>query len=188
MKFVRYDAKELETAGRALCQSAIDLESGVGNWTHFVLDWFTRSAATDRIVWPPDPTSRQGEFLVDQCHVRAPQRISGESWGAWYGRALATRFEMSLALESEWGKRGTRDLSTTLVLDDALKLAVVRASTKVIIFASRDGSDRQPTLDLLNNMRTSVQDCAPWLWIDLPWKAPRQGGGWQPSSGLLPIA
>lgn len=184
MNFVNYDAKELEACGRALCEAAIKSESNVTNWTVFVLDWFMRSAAVDRVVWPPDATRREGEFLVDQCHVRAPKPQSGETWGAWYDRVLTAPVEMSLALESEWGKVGTRGISTTLVLDDALKLAFMRATAKVIVFASRDGSDRQPTLNLLSQMRWSVQDTAPWLWVDLPWKAAR-GGEWDPSFGVL---
>lgn len=184
MNFVNYDAQELETCGRTLCEAAIKSESSVTNWTVFVLDWFARAAAVDRVVWPPDATRREGEFIVDQCHVRAPKLHSGETWGAWYDRVLSVPIEMSLALESEWGKVGTRGISTTLVLDDALKLAFMRATAKVIVFASRDGSDRQPTLDLLARMRASTHDNAPWLWVDLPWKAPRKGE-WAPSFGLL---
>ncbi len=185
MRFVNYDAAELAIAGKAFCKDAISREDTVENWTSFVMEWFSGAAGEGRVVWPPDPTSRGGEFIVDHCHVQAPGLAAGETWGGWYRRVLQEPLKMSLALESEWGKSGTKDVSTTLVLDDALKLAFLRASAKVIVFASRDGSDRQPTLDLLNRMRASVSDDAPWLWIDLPWRKANGGSVWQVSSGLM---
>lgn len=181
-KFVTYDAMELEQAGRACCRAARQAEPD--DWTRFVMRWFCEAAADGIQAWPPSPDSRAGEFLVDHCQFRAPPRGEDETWLDWYQRAFGEDTELVLALESEWGKRGTKSLSTSLVLDDAMKLAVLRARAKVIVFASRDGTNRQSTLDLLGKMRRSLRDEAPWLWIDLPWRAVR-GGEWEPASGVL---
>lgn len=181
-KFVDYGAAELRAAGHALCLAARAAETN--DWTQFVMEWFTAASADGVLAWPPSPDSRAGEFLVDHCHFSAPARGENESWLSWYHRAFNEKTELVLALESEWGKRGTKALATSLVLDDAMKLAVLRARAKVIVFASRDGSSRQSTLDLVSKMRRSLGDETPWLWIDLPWQAVR-GREWEPASGLL---
>jgi hypothetical protein len=61
-----------------------------------------------------------------------------------------------------------------MVLDDAWKVAVIRATAKVVIFATHKGrdcqeKDRQTLVDDLSALRMQSRDYAPWLWIDLPW-------------------
>jgi len=59
-------------------------------------------------------------------------------------------------------------------LDDAWKVANVRAIAKAVIFPTHKGKDRQERdrreiVDSLQTLRMQSRDDAPWLWVDLPW-------------------
>jgi hypothetical protein len=82
---------------------------------------------------------------------------------------LAATAEIKLAMESEWGKRNNSAHSLNMILFDAAKLAAIRATSKVMVFASQRGSDRQDIVDALMTLRTQWDDPSPWLWIDVPW-------------------
>ncbi len=170
-KFVKYDADELRRAGKEFC-SAVDGDAPIDqDWTTFVLRRFHEACADGHTAWPPTPGSRAGEFMWDQCHINRTGPQTHEGWLAWYDRVMTRSLQMSLVLESEWGKRGTRALSVEQVLDDALKLAFARARAKVMIFASRDEVVRGEFVDRLKKLRDAVDDTAPWLWVDIPWSA-----------------
>lgn len=76
---------------------------------------------------------------------------------------------MRLAVESEWGKYESLKQSLVDLLDDAQKLALVRAEAKVMLFATRRAADREGFVKRIKTVRTAASDPAPWLWIDLPW-------------------
>jgi hypothetical protein len=55
-----------------------------------------------------------------------------------------------------------------MVLDDACKLAVLRARTKVIIFSSHWDDPPRRVPDILLKLRACHGDTDPWLWLDVP--------------------
>jgi hypothetical protein len=169
-RFHHYTAAELAECGRAF-KTEFEFSSleSTAEWTAGVCDWFRRAAADGARVFPPR-TGRKEEFLVDLCHTSYPPYAAGESWPClpWYERTLDGSAKIKLALESEWGKWGVADQSLVMVLDDACKLAVLRAQTKVIIFASHWDDDRERAAKQLERLRRCHADTDPWLWIDVP--------------------
>lgn len=91
---------------------------------------------------------------------------------------------LSLALESEWGKKTSRVATTEEVFRDATKIAFVRATAKVMLFGSCDTGHRNEIVDLLNRLRRNTDDPSPWLWIDAPWWRDEHQL-WIPAFGVL---
>lgn len=93
---------------------------------------------------------------------------------------------MKLGLECEWGKSGSPNRSLTMVLDDASKLAAVRASVKVMIMATHTGggSETGDFFRAVRGLREAWDDPAPWLLVNLPWG--NDGSEWSPAQEVLP--
>lgn len=185
-RFMKYDVAELRKCGAALCdrlqRSAryIDgvrvvatSDAGTRAWTKYVLRWFSRSAADGLTTY-----SRydEREFMFDLVHATWDKR-------PWL-EALHVPCRLRLVLESEWGKSTSPTATTRMVLDDAAKIALVRADAKVMLFGSCRDGHRNEIADALTNLRTQTGDPAPWLWIDVPWR-PTHVGRWSPSWGVL---
>ena len=171
-QFLNYDQNELVRCGlafeRDFCQCSL---SGNQAWTPGVCDWFRNAAGPGVRVYPAAGQGTKGEFIVDLCHTTYPlDDPSDGDWPSvrWYERSFAGSCQMKLALESEWGRWGYADQSLVMVLDDACKLAVLRALVKVIIFSSHWSDDAARIPDALRKLRTCHGDTAPWLWIDVP--------------------
>jgi hypothetical protein len=169
-QFQNYDRTELNCCGREFrahfvkCPHVND-----GEWTHAVRDWFRKAAAPGIRVYPAAGmgTARKDEFILDLCHTTYPLDGSGGSWPSeqWYERAFGCCCEMKLALESEWG-------TFVQVLDDACKLAVLRAAVKVMIFSSHWNGPQDRVVKSLYHLRKCHNDTAPWLCIDVVSRPP----------------
>jgi hypothetical protein len=196
-RFNDYSPAELRNAGSELLRAANACkESGTRQWTAFVLSFFSDRNRRGNSATQVYPRSRTrlfgvGEFLVDHCHVAERRYDGGESVEnqlAWYRDATVSAssqtMRIELALESEWGKSKDEDLSLIMVLDDASKLAALRAKSKVMIFGTKDGSACGRFVEMLSRLRTAWGDSeTPWLLVDLPWGYQR--GKWNPSAFLL---
>jgi len=155
-RFSDYSAQELADCGKAFAVDFADhrFESNkTEERTSSVLKWFCEAMAPG-LRCCGRPTN--GEFLVDQCHI-----TSSLPWRGWKGRwpeSPRECCEVRLALECEWGKYNNRKENVAAVLDDACKVAMVRAKSKVIIFATRhdlagEDEDRTPIVDNLRSLR-----------------------------------
>jgi hypothetical protein len=76
-------------------------------------------------------------------------------------------------LESEWGKWKNPESSLNMILYDASKLAAIRATAKVMVYSSQEGSNRDQIVNELRTLRMQWNDTSPWLWIDVPWEHAR---------------
>jgi len=176
-RFVNYDTNELAKCGeefeRAFRKCGL---SGNCEWTPAIFRWFRQIRAEGVHVYP-EPDEGEGEFIVDHCHTTYPFHGEDSRWPSpnYYKRAFEGLCEIKLALESERGKWANSETSLAMVLDDACKLAVLRAKVKVMIFASHPGKpDSVP--EALAKLRKCHQDTVPWLWIDVP-NEPRRPTG-----------
>jgi hypothetical protein len=174
-RFNKYNAVELQKCGQEFIKAFANSSlKGNKKWSPAVFDWFRDTAASEIRPYPPSSssqsTSRKGEFMVDLCHTTYPLRNSDHTWPcvAWYEKAFGCPCRIKLALESEWGKWGNGNQSLVMVLDDACKLAVLRADVKIIIFASHWGDARDRIPHAIRDLRRCHGDHAPWLWIDIP--------------------
>jgi hypothetical protein len=170
--FRKYTLPELDACGAAIqadCKSWSC--AGTGDWTAQVKDWF---AGTTPLGLRTASSRHGSEFLVDLCHHDFPVKMDDETWHDCWDRALYfKRGRIWLALESEQGKYGDRGASMAMILDDAMKLANLRAVAKVMLFASQAIDNRDAIVRRLRNLRSGTEDSAPWLWLDLPWCEPR---------------
>ena len=158
--FNTYDNVELDQCGVACMEHFKDPEmSGTRDWTREVIGWFRARRAPGTRPYPHE--NGAGEYLVDLCHLDYDD--DGVDWKArWTNTLNRGRFGMRLALECEWG------LKRELVLDDAGKLALIRADAKVMVFGSPDDSTQAALFDELRRLRSAARDSASWLCIDLP--------------------
>jgi hypothetical protein len=179
-KFENYDLDELRQCGHAFERTfAFTSLEGNRQWTPGVLEWFRQAAPASIRVYPAAGMGSKGEFLVDLCHTTyAHDDETDGAWPSlqWYERTCTSPCQIKLALESEWGKWGYGDQSLVMVLDDACKLAVLRASVKVMIFSSHWKDDTNRVTDALQNLRRCHADTSPWLWLDVPNDPAHQGG------------
>jgi hypothetical protein len=187
---------EFELAARSFAK--VKPKASTTEWTEFNLDWFARAAAKDLTVdariarGGKEPLSEGlvrratlGEFMLDMVHTTYPRYERGNYWTREYWRgALKNPCQVRLALESEFGRQINPDESFVMVLQDAVKLAAVRADVKVMIFATHDGSEAKAVAGELERLRGQSGDAAPWLWIDLPWDAD-MSHAWKPAHGIL---
>lgn len=167
--FANYTADELIASGQAF-QSAIahfptnDTEER----TLTMKFWFHLSIAPGLRAYG-NPFSY--EYMLDHSHTTFPHPLNErEKWWDRWPRALDGRpLLMRLALESEWGKYGQPKLTLAAVLEDAWKVALVRADAKVVAFPSHGREDRNRIVDCLRRLRDQSNDGSPWLWVDWPW-------------------
>ncbi len=200
-RFKKYSVKALKECGEAFCDEAGKFEKAqrkritTGQWTEFVLDWFARAAPDEMLV---DSTSKQcdrapppfelperqgfGEFLVDLTHSTYPKYSEEKPYpgGAYFDAALERACIVRLALESEWGDPDSGPTTRKAVLEDAVKVAAMRADTKVVVFGSHAGT-RSKILSDLSTLRKRSEDPSPWLVIDVPWKSKtgETGASWR---------
>jgi hypothetical protein len=157
------------------------------------LDWWTEAAATGAVVdarrsqsarseWAPKTRkivperNVVGEFMsLDLIHTNFPAYSGAPSYWSnkYWTTVLEKKRQVFLALESEW------NVDLHHVLHDASKLALIRASTKVMVFGTWDGSARAEYMDALRGLRSTLADPAPWLCVDVPSVAV-PGGKWTP--------
>ncbi len=74
-----------------------------------------------------------------------------------------------LALESEWGKSGAPAATRVAVLQDASKIAAMRANVKVVVFGPENVASGNEIFADLRLLRARSEDPAPWLCVALPW-------------------
>lgn len=193
MKFRWYDKTELVAAGRELVEVVATRKTQLGRlnteeWTEFVLDWWAQTAPEGVLVdarrhrvsaqqrRPPASAKARrcfGEFMLDMLHSTYPAYDTKYLSRAYWDRALEGPLHIRLALESEWGHQLNGNLSLAKILDDASKVASIRADLKVIIFASNTKNNaRHDIVDMLARLRTCADPAAPWLWLDVPWNSP----------------
>jgi hypothetical protein len=173
-RFARYARDELQACGEAFRRHfALQEYDNCDFWTMAVFKWFTEVKGCPGCVYPR--VGRKGEFLVDYCHTTYPDTRKGEEWPSmtWWRRAIEGPCEILLALESEWGKAGRAELSHVMILDDACKLAAIRAQAKIMVFSSQQGRDLNEIYELLESLRARASDLTPWLCIDVPWEETR---------------
>jgi hypothetical protein len=63
-------------------------------------------------------------------------------------------------------------------------VAAFRSNVKVVVFASRDGSDAMEMFAALEQLRRQADDTTPWLLADVPWDSGKDGV-WRPSHKVL---
>ncbi len=186
-RFNQYTADELEACGAAFVGALTDAASSISwgeteAWTEFVLDWFSAAAPQGVLVDARSPractrTSPQrctsGEFLVDLTHSTYPQYPPIGKYPYWrseyWDAALQARCCVRLALESEWGRVGAPSQTRVAVLQDAIKVAAIRANVKVIVFGPHDTAHGEKVFADLEMLREQAEDSAPWLCVSLPW-------------------
>lgn len=194
------------------------------HWTDTLLDWFWAARGEGVVVdaraapRPPDLTpgwrgqlarrcanfaspkggrKTHGEFLFDLAHSTYPKQDTDYWTPKYWDRAFRKPPELSLALESEWGKLSAGVSNAGLVLHDAIKLLHASARAKVVIFASTNEKSRATTVKLAQKLVESDQSRLgttrpAWLWVDIPWSiwshehAPKWWAG--PAGGPLSSA
>ncbi|WNG14412.1 hypothetical protein [Cystobacter fuscus] len=209
-KFVHYDSKELTAAGAQLVDAMArgydrNMEPPTEVWTELVLDWFACAASTFsgqpvlvdararevREDWRPFFASlrdipmrnTRAEFLLDLTHSTYPDFTGRYYNDAYWDEVLLKEREVLLGLESEWGRFGDVRHTRVKVLEEAVKLAAIRARTKVLVFGSNSQKQCDHLLADVALLRYQARDAAPWLLIDVPWT--QRGRSWQPSSHVL---
>lgn len=202
-RFKNYDRQELDACGEALARELGDLydpvrgpEPTTGEWTDFILDWFAAVAAEGLLVdarprnlrtnwrhaWKmesePPERSCAGEFMVDLTHSTYPtyHQLSPDRLPYWkVAVEKGGGLHIKLALESEWGEESSEDATAVAVLEDAIKIAAMRAQVKVMVYGCEDKGHHSEILDLLRKLRTQTADEAPWLCVSVPWSVE----GWE---------
>ncbi len=181
-KFNHYSIEELEQCGIVFKEAWADLYGDKGSvkagpCTDFVINFFADCCADQRQV---NSKCHGGEFMYDLCYTNAIRQKDHNRWFDWKETIEQIHYSILLALESEWGKQNNKKGNYVEILDDASKLAFSRAKTKVMIFASQKSRDYGKIIGLLQQLRQSTHDTAPWLCIDCPW-----GGGGKVQFQLL---
>jgi hypothetical protein len=163
--FQEYSVSELKCCGIEFCRY---FQNSPGDpTTREVLTWFAQTApAGVRVFGRFIPGEH--EYMLDQCHTTFPSIEADEDREERWERALQSPLEMRLALESEWARDCSVGEHFARVLDDAWKVALVRANAKVVIFASTNRLGQSRIVDVLHRLRACSSDDAPWLWIDVP--------------------
>jgi hypothetical protein len=181
-RFERYDAQELHACARAFrvdVGSIWSLNESEG-WTELVLDWFAATAPTGVLVnarqqrdsrrlakrrWRHiDMRGSAGEWMLDLTHSTYPTGSPADYWrlALCEDRPLIVR----LALECEWGRFGDETTTRNAILDDASKIAAVRADVKVMVTGAAPAWAAHVEHDL-RRLRAATQDPAPWLWANV---------------------
>lgn len=198
-RFCDYGCAELETAGGLIVDLFIshwrDETISTEEWTELGLDLVASFAKDGLLVearWPrvrrtfrsaegkevPVRATRKEFASFDMLHSSNPEYAS-EDIDAYYTKLIERPFEIFLALESEWGRKSSRSATRAEVLEDAIKLSIVRARSKVMIFGPTSGSDSKQLFKDLATLRQSAGDTSPWLLVSNPW------GGEKPKFEVL---
>jgi hypothetical protein len=202
-QFREYTQEELSACGEAFKMAVLAFAKARPNastteWTEFNLDWFFKAAAEGLTVDARlarglhEPLSEGlarretlGEFMLDMAHTTYPgYKRQNCSPSEYWESALETPCRIRLALESEFGRNLRPEDSFAMVLADAAKLAAIRSDVKVMIFATQDGNEAMKIVGALERLRKQSSDVSPWLWVDLPWDAGKDGV-WKPAHGVL---
>lgn len=166
-RFTDYSVSELRACGEAFkAEFNCDRFEDTRAWTDHVKQFFAKTASEGVSVLG---CNGRPELMLDQVHISYPRRENGEGGLTYWDRILTKPVRIHLALESEWGSAKSMEQSLVCVLDDAQKLALVRADAKVILFATRLGQDRGAFVTRIEKVRVAMRDDRPWLWIDVPW-------------------
>jgi hypothetical protein len=168
-KFTDYSPSELKTCGRAFAHNFKSQPSELR--TEDIMKWFRDTAAEGIRAY--GRYIGEYEYLVDQCHTTFPKPQHRERLIHRWERALKVPLVFRLALESEWGSEGSYSDNCSRVLEDAWKVAMVRANSKVVLFATHGSKKARPILECLAELRDQSSDEAPWLCIDIPWAQKR---------------
>ena len=177
MRFSTYSVQELSEFGSAFAVHFANLKlPETSDRKAAVLPWFCKAMAPGLRCYGRPAEREFPEFLtVDQCHVTFRMPVPGDKAGCKrWNQPLTGPCEVRLALTCECGKYYSPGETRAMVLDDAWKVAVIRATAKVVIFPTHQGEKRQESyrreiVDSLRALRMQSRDDAPWLWIDLPW-------------------
>lgn len=162
-KFDTYGKEELSLCGDAFKNDFKEKRYNcLKDWTKEVCQCFADAAPDDVRVFDH---SHDGEFIFDHCQMRFPKTKAIKNVDARWREALEEKgsCELLLAMESEWG-------NVVDVLEDAHKLAVVRAKVKILVFESKKTAVRGDVIDKVEKLRSSAKDTDPWLIIDVPRK------------------
>lgn len=169
--FRDYSVDELEPCGQAFAERfrVPNLADTNPAWTNAVRGWFRNTAAAGVRVYPPSNESSKDEFIVDLCHTTYPLLLELETWPSvpLYERCFERHCQLKLAMECEWGDSRNADRSLCLVLDDACKLAVLRAQLKVMVYSTYYPAEADRTLKALGQLRTCHGDADPWLCLNI---------------------
>lgn len=187
--FQDYSCRELEKLGQAAVEIIgahyDDAKVKTEEWTELVLDLFASFAKDGALIearkprenarstrdWRKELPVRKTykEFAsFDMLHSNNP--IPREEFiDEYYSKLISQEFEIFLALESERGKSGSRKTTRAEVLEDAIKLAIVRARCKVMIFGPVTDSHTDALFEDLEKLRESAKDPSPWLLVSVPW-------------------
>lgn len=209
-KFIQYNPAELIEAGGELVEAMCrgydrSHEPPTEVWTEFVLDWFAYAAGmvSDRAVlvearacdvrkdWRPFFASlpdiprrnTRAEFLLDLTHSTYPDYSGRYYTDDYWDECLLMEREILLGLESEWGRFRSVLNTRVKVLEEAVKLAAVRARTKVLVFGSNSTEQRDQLIADVALLRYRMQEQAAWLLVDVPWNW--KGDSWQPTALVL---
>jgi hypothetical protein len=120
-----------------------------------------------------------GEFVLDLVHTTIP----GGGRGCHVNRRIETTLPaesldsrtMRLALESEVGSNGERAETIAKTFEDAMKVLVVHAAIKVMVFSTFEENQqelplRKVILDYAARLvRADESAFTAWIWIDSPW-------------------
>jgi hypothetical protein len=179
-QFSNYSVEELRRCGEEFARDFTDVVfHRTNDWTSAVSDWFCKSMAAGLVCYKKGQVK---EFLtLDQCHVtfRIPVPTQDATGCKRWDQPLIGPCELRLAMTHETGKDTSFGETCARLLDDAWKVALIRATAKVFVFPTHQGArcgktDRQEMhrrkiVGSLGTLRTQSHDDAPWLWIDLPW-------------------
>lgn len=89
---------------------------------------------------------------------------------SYYDRLISKPFEIFLAMESEWGRSNSERATRHEVLEEAIKLAIVRARAKVVIFGPTTADQANRLFAEIETLRNSAGDPRPWLFVSNPWR------------------
>jgi len=200
-KFEKYTVEELKECGKAFVgfldknKELLFELPGTAEWTEVVLDWFSATASDANVVDARPskyaisdsllklrkkkilcPRNTYSEFLVDLCHSDFPSYSSFAFYSRdYWASALKERRRIRLALESEWGKYSSKPANYAKIMEDATKLAVVRADCKILVFGTLDQPSHEEVIKDVGLLRKQTGDKSPWLLIDAPKSNWREG-------------
>jgi hypothetical protein len=168
-QFTNYDIGELRECARAF-MSKFAHEHGLSSteWTSRVREWFSDAKPIGDSI-TVYARRGNGEFMVDLCHLTYPRDRfpkPHERMKRWSAVFETEHFAIKLAMECEWISNYAE------ILDDASKLALLRADIKVMIFSSKGGvcGDCESIMNKLAQLRRAARDGDPWLCIDVPYE------------------
>lgn len=186
-RFSGYGCSELKEAGKRIRKifeenwknKKIETEA----WTELSLDLVAsfakdgalveaRPSRDRRDLGVPFRRNSKKEFAsFDMLHSSNPiYEETKEDLDSYYSRLIKQPFEIFLAMESEWGKSNSCRATRHEVIEDAIKLTIVRARAKIMIFGPTKASEADSLFRDLAVLRENAGDTSPWLLVSNPWK------------------